>query len=156
MRIRVFVKREVFSIEIILSAYKRSRTHARTHAHTHTHTHTHTRTHEHTDYTTPNLHTRVNSVSGCTDPYKVMTDGCRHVFFRPTVTLSRSTCDRAAFPSIVSPCNRKMSSAGCLYFTMKCVFQYCKSSGAVWKKRWTSWTPRPYSFCGCKVKLNEH
>ena len=38
--IKVFLKREILSLETILSARTHTRTHARTHAHTHTHTHT--------------------------------------------------------------------------------------------------------------------
>ena len=30
----------------------------------------------------------------------------------------------------------------------------CQSSGAVWKSRWPSWAPRPYSLCGRKATLN--
>ena len=41
----IFIKREVLSVETILSAYTRAHTHAHTHTHTHTHARTQARTH---------------------------------------------------------------------------------------------------------------
>ena len=53
IRIKVFIKRKIVSLETILSA----RTRARTHARTHRHQHRDNRTHEHTDCTKLTLHT---------------------------------------------------------------------------------------------------
>ena len=38
--LKIFIKRKIFSVATILSAYAHTRTHTRTHTHTHTHAHT--------------------------------------------------------------------------------------------------------------------
>ena len=66
--IKAFIKRNILSVETILSArtdrqtdtHTHTRTHARTHAHTHTHTHTHTRAGAHA-HTHIHTHTRART-----------------------------------------------------------------------------------------------